>query len=90
MTRSGVYQVVRQLGDRLGLSDKMRTSPHTLRHSYAVTYLRGGGRENSLMNSLGHTSLAMTSRYVNFADGDLEAEHREHSPADRIANKRKR
>jgi integrase/recombinase XerD len=61
-----------------------RVSPHTLRHSFAVAWLMGGGDALSLQRLLGHSTPAMTSRYVNFTSGDLAKRHREVSPLDRM------
>ena len=56
--------------------------PHLLRHMFAVSSLRDGGDSLSLMKLLGHTSLAMTARYVNLTEVDLASKHRRHSPTD--------
>jgi site-specific recombinase XerD len=49
----------------------VRLSPHTLRHTFAVNYLRQGGNVFALQRMLGHEDLSMTRRYVNFAPEDL-------------------
>lgn len=54
-----------ELSIRAGVS---RTSPHMLRHSFAVRYLRNGGNIEHLRNLLGHSSLATTQVYLVFAD----------------------
>ena len=61
----------------------VRVSPHTLRHSFAVNYLRGGGSMQALKEILGHTTLVMTIKYVALAETDLESQ-RSFSPADRL------
>jgi len=58
---------------------------HRLRHTCAVSYLRNGGDALSLQRLLAHSSLEMVRRYVNLADGDLVARHRQASPGDRFA-----
>lgn len=54
----------------------VRTSFHTLRHTFAVNYLRAGGNSLYLQRILGHTSLEMTNRYVrSLGIEDLKAVH---------------
>ncbi|MCX6380977.1 MAG: tyrosine-type recombinase/integrase [Armatimonadetes bacterium] len=61
-----------------------RFSPHTFRHTFAVGFLRNGGNQFSLMQILGHTNIRMTARYVQLAQADIQAQHRQFSPADRL------
>jgi integrase/recombinase XerD len=42
----------------------VRTSWHTLRHSFAVNYLRKGGNLYYLQRILGHSSITTTERYL--------------------------
>lgn len=58
----------------------MRCSPHTLRHSFSIGFLRAGGNVFTLQQMLGHTCLAMTSRYVAVAQADIQNQHRQFSP----------
>ena len=62
----------------------IRCSPHTLRHSMAVTYLRNGGDVFSLQKMLGHASLEMTRKYAELSQTDVQDKHRMYSPADRL------
>jgi len=64
----------------------VRCSPHTLRHSMAVSYLRNGGDVFSLQKMLGHASLEMTRRYAELSQTDVQDKHRLYSPADRLAS----
>jgi len=63
------------LGDRLHITG-VRFSPHTLRHTFAVNYLRAGGNVFYLQRILGHTSLEMTNLYCkSLGIDDLKAVH---------------
>ncbi|MEN6356546.1 MAG: tyrosine-type recombinase/integrase [Armatimonadota bacterium] len=62
----------------------VRCSPHTLRHTFAVNYLRAGGDVFSLQKILGHSDLTMTRRYCELSQTDALERHRMYSPADRL------
>jgi site-specific recombinase XerD len=62
----------------------VRCSPHTLRHSAAVIFLRNGGNLFALQKMLGHTSLEMTRRYCELADVDVKRAHLTASPVDNL------
>jgi integrase len=76
-----LYRMI--LGYAAGIRGK-RVSPHTLRHTFAVNWLKNGGDTLSLQRLLGHSTPAMTTRYVNFATADLAELHRTVSPLDRL------
>ncbi len=81
-TRTGTKPTQRNLlrdfklfGTRLGATEGVRFSFHTLRHTFAVNYIRNGGDVFRLQRILGHATLDMTRRYVNLQTGDLQAVH---------------
>lgn len=77
MATHHVIRVVREAGVDVG-----KAGPHTLRHTFAVEFIRAGGDAFSLQRLLGHTTLDMTRRYVHLADSDLRSAHRKFAPAD--------
>jgi site-specific recombinase XerD len=83
LTRSGVQQLIERLGNTAKLQ-AVRCSPHTFRHTFAVEFLRAGGNVFSLQQMLGHSGLHITNRYVALAQADLEHQHQQFSPADRL------
>jgi site-specific recombinase XerD len=59
----------------------IRASPHTLRHTFAVMYLRNGGNLEFLRRILGHSSLVTTQKYLrSLGVADLGAVHSSFSP----------
>jgi integrase/recombinase XerC len=83
LTPNGLSQIIRRLGIAAGI-EGVRCSCHTLRHSFAVSFLRAGGHMYALQEMLGHTTLEMVRRYVKLADADVAEQHREHSPVQHI------
>jgi site-specific recombinase XerD len=59
-------------------------TPHTLRHTFAVQFLRNGGDVFSLQKILGHASLDMTRHYAELAQSDVDNKMKAYSPAESI------
>lgn len=96
LTRNGEPLTVNRLegrietyGRRAGI-EGVRCSPHTFRHTFAISYLRNGGDVFSLQRILGHSSLDVVKLYVNLAQADVKACHRRFSPADNMELRKKR
>jgi len=83
ITPRGVQMIFRRLGKKLNL-EGIRFSPHTFRHSFALAYIENGGDPFSLQRILGHSSQAMTAKYINMARSNVKAQHSKFSPGDRI------
>lgn len=67
-----------------------RTNIHGLRHNFAKAYIKNGGRELHLQKILGHSSLAMTRRYVALFNEDLKEDFDDFALLDSIKRKAKR
>ena len=83
LNRLSLLQLMGRLGKEAQITTA-RCSPHTFRHTFAVSFLRNGGNQMSLLRMLGHTDLKMTARYVKLAQADVERQHRQFSPADKL------
>ena len=75
----GFQVVLRRYGDAADIT-RVRVSPHTFRHTFAVWFVRKGGSPFHLQRILGHTSLTMSRRYCELADVDFVARQQELSP----------
>lgn len=59
---------------------KSKITPYDLRHSFAIMFLRNNGNLFALQQTMGHTDLEMTKRYVKLASNDLQTQHTLASP----------
>lgn len=83
LTKNRIQKMMTKYGSRAGI-DGVRCSPHTLRHTGAVMFLRNGGDVFNLQRLLGHSSLEMTRHYCELADIDVKRAHLIASPVDNL------
>jgi integrase/recombinase XerD len=81
--RQKALEAIKALGKKAGITG-VRVSPHTLRHTFAKTFLVNGGDPFTLQQILGHTTLDMTRKYIALANSDLQTAHSKYSPADKL------
>jgi len=73
LTAHAAYIVVGEVVKLASVAAK-RISPHSLRHTYAMRYLRAGGNIVALAEILGHANVTTTQRYLKHLDlEDLKA-----------------
>ena len=84
--RSKARKLILRYGKQAGI-EGVRMSPHTLRHTFAVLYVRNGGDSFSLQEILGHSTLEMTRNYVNLARRDVAEQHKKFSPMEFLVAK---
>jgi len=84
MTIAGVQTTLKKLSHRAGIKDA-KPGPHTYRHTAAILCLRNGMGEFNLQMMLGHSTLAMTRRYVSTLNSDdVFKAHKIASPVDNL------
>jgi site-specific recombinase XerD len=72
-----VHRIFNNPAEKIGL----HLHPHLARHSGATQFARSGGSLAVLQRALGHSTLAVTERYVHMGDEDVLREYVKHSPA---------
>lgn len=60
LTQKAVWDIVSTASNRIGIS----ASPHWLRHTHATLALQNGADVHQVSTSLGHASIATTSKYL--------------------------
>ncbi len=81
LTESAIESIFRRLADK---ADVPRLHVHLLRHTFATTYLIGGGDSLTLQRILGHETLEMTRRYVDFVASQVVVTRKRLSPLDTL------
>jgi len=74
-----MQQRLKRYGDAAGIRG-VRVSPHTLRHTYALNFVRNGGDPFRLQKVLGHSSLDTTRRYCELSESDVMEGQRQLTP----------
>ena len=78
--------IVREYSKKIGAT----VTPYHLRHCFALSFLRNGGNVFSLQKLLGHSTLAMTQKYLALSMEDLKKAHAAASPVNALLPKKKR
>ena len=68
LSRKQVWRLVRQAARRAGI--ELKVSPHWLRHSHASHSLDKGAPLSLVKETLGHSSIAITEKYLHAKPDD--------------------
>lgn len=74
------YRVFKRAAKKVGV----RLHPHLARHSGASAFVIAGGSLAIVQRQLGHSSLAVTQRYIHIGDKDVVEAYKRYSPAANI------
>lgn len=78
LNESFVYRLINSYFSRV--SEKLKKSPHVLRHTFATHLLNNGADLNSVKELLGHSSLASTQVYTHSSLYELQKVYKEAHP----------
>jgi integrase/recombinase XerC len=78
LSESFVYRLINCYFSRV--SEKVKKSPHVLRHTFATHLLNNGADLNSVKELLGHSSLASTQVYTHNSLAELKKVYSEAHP----------
>lgn len=82
-----VYKIINSYLSEV--SEKVKKSPHMLRHTYATHLLNNGADLNSVKELLGHSSLASTQVYTNSSLAELKNVYQNNHPRNNNDSKNK-
>lgn len=87
LTRDGLSTLIKRVHKHCGIEGKY--GAHKLRHTMATQFIINGGDIAILRRILRHSNIAITQRYINLVQGDVQEAHQRHSPLDQLQASRR-
>jgi len=79
-----IHDNFKEYGKQANIDPRIRVSPHTFRHTYALSYLKNGGSTASLREQLGHRTIETVEKYLYWSSDDKLEEFKKYSPLDNM------
>ena len=77
---NSINAIFYKIKKNLGLASKLSLSPHKWRHTYATMCLENGSNLEFIRNTLGHSNLTTTQKYLHLSTKALQSEHARVNP----------
>lgn len=87
LTGNGLGQFLERLSREAGID---RKTPHAFRRGFAVAFIKNGADLVRLRDVLGHTTIAMSTRYAVMSSDDLKEIHQSASPVSHLPRQGKK
>lgn len=75
MSPRTIQRMLKKVANQAGITK--RTTPHVLRHTFAIMCIKKGISTRALMSLMGHDNLSTTEIYLNMSPEDIIKEFRE-------------
>lgn len=83
LSKRQVQDRIKEYGKKAGIKD-VRVSPHTFRHTFAKLAIKNGADVFTLQKILGHSTLDMVRKYVNYFSDEVADAHKKFSPIEKL------
>ena len=85
ITVNAIGKVVNRMGHVLGIP---KLTPHKFRHTYATRLLKNGADIGTVRILMGHSSLEVTHRYLDYTDDEIQLSNIKFNPLSEIKQKK--
>jgi len=88
--KRGVENAIERIREAAGITEGVRCSPHTFRHTFSTMYLEQGGPLEKLSRELGHSKVNVTEQYIKTLPLSVaRQDHEEFSPIRQLKHLRR-
>ena len=79
---NAISMIIKRIAHKLEIN---KLTPHKLRHTYATNLLKNGANIGAVRILMGHSSLSVTHRYLDFTSDELDKVNTEYNPLRKFA-----